>query len=552
MTRTGSRRGSNALRSSSAGDQDHWLAWRQEAEQLGAPAAGETELEAMLAVLGRLLPTEGLAVTSHEDAPHVLPAWGNLPAAWRGDVSGGPAERAPEGDWLARPLSSEGTAYGSLWITRGAWEQDPERVQYLDATADLMGAALRNRAILQQERDQRALAESLQRLSARLATSLEMEEVLSIVLDELARLVPYDSATVMLLEDGALRLHAQRGFDWGAGHGVLNTVAFDPQTTPGTLEVLTSDRPIILADVRTVPGWIWLPGSSHIRGWMGVPLRVQGRPIGMFSVDNAQPDFFTPRHVALTAALAPQAAIAIERARLFQELRAAETQLRGLSARVMEAQELERQRIGRELHDHAGQALLALRAELQILARQLPDDAGAAQAQIAKIDEVVRATARDLRLLSHELHAHLLEEFGLSPALQQQAQDFAARFGINVDFSIQGNGSRRHPRIVELAGLRIAQEALTNIARHAQAQRAWVRLIDLPDRLQVIVQDDGVGFDLEACSQAGCYGLIGMRERATAANGSLYIWTHADEGTQIVAEFPLTGGTHEGAYEKRE
>ena len=391
---------------------------------------------------------------------------------------------------------------------------------------------------LQHERDQRALAETLQHLSAALTLSLELEDVLCHVLDELARLVPYDSATVMLLEDGVLRQHAQRGFDWKASDGVLNRVAFVPGQTPGTEEVIASDRPIIFADVRTVPGWIWLPGSSHIRGWMGVPLRVQGRVIGMFSIDKAEPDFFNERHVALAAALAPHAAIAIERARLIQDLRAAEVQLRGLSARVIEAQEAERQRIGQELHDHAGQALLALRAELQILAGQIPPEAENAQAQITKIDNILRTTARDLRLLSHELHSHVLDEFGLASALQQQVRDFSTRFGIGAEFSAQGEGARRWPRIVEVSALRIAQEALTNVARHAGARSVSVRLVDLPDRLQLVVQDDGRGFDYDSGCQEGCFGLIGMRERAMAANGMLHITSRPDRGTQIACEFP--------------
>ena len=259
----------------------------------------------------------------------------------------------------------------------------------------------------------------------------------------------------MLLEDGVLRLHAQRGFDWDASGGVLNRVAFVPSETPGTEEVFLSDRPIIFPDVREVPGWIWLPGSAHIRGWMGVPLRVQGRVIGMFSIDKAEPNFFNERHVSLAAALAPHAAIAIERARLIQDLRAAEVQLRGLSARVIEAQELERQRIGRELHDQAGQALLALRAELQILAGQVSVEASQAHAQIGKIDGILRDTARDLRLLSHELHSQLLDEFGLASALQQQVRDFSTRFGMTATFSvsgenpISGENARRWPPIVE-------------------------------------------------------------------------------------------------------
>jgi len=388
-----------------------------------------------------------------------------------------------------------------------------------------------------QHRDQVAVAETLQQLSVALTMSLELEDVLRSVLDELARLVPYDSAAVMLLEDGVLRLHAQRGFDWDENDDALTRIAFLPGETPGTDEVFSSDRPIIFADVRQVPGWIWLPGSGHIRSWMGVPLRVQGRVIGMFSIDKIEPGFFNERLVALAGALAPHAAIAIERARLIQELRAAQVQLRGLSARVIEAQELERQRIGHELHDQAGQALLALRAELQILAAQLPEEASACRDQIAKIDGIVRTTARDLRLLSHELHSHVLDEFGLASALRQHVRDFATRFGVTANFDVTGEPTRRWPPIVELSALRITQEALTNVARHANADLVTVRLAVWPDRLVLAIEDNGRGFDYDSGCQDGCFGLIGMRERAMAAHGNLQIRSRPNHGTQIVCEF---------------
>jgi signal transduction histidine kinase len=347
----------------------------------------------------------------------------------------------------------------------------------------------------------------------------------------------------MLLEEGVLHLHAERGFTrLGAkpGHDV---VTFIPEETAFATEVLAGDHPILVADAKTVPGWIWVPGSSHIRSWMGVPLRVHDQAIGMFSIDKSQPDFFTPRHAALAAAVAPHAAIAIENARLFRDLRSAESQLRSLTLHVIDVQESERQSIARELHDHAGQALLALRAELQILARQIPAESTAARGQLAKMDEVLRETARDLRLLSHELRSHLLDELGLASALQQQARDFTDRFSIKVDLVVQGDASRRRPRAIELAAFRLVQEALNNVARHAQAKTVRIRLSDLPGKLQLVVEDDGQGFDVDTILRQGTVGLIGMRERVAAVDGTLHLRSRREQGTQITAEFPDAGAT---------
>lgn len=507
-----------------------WSALSKLAETLGAPP-DELQLEMALAAIGRVLKTRGLAVTVTDGAEtRVLARWGRVPRLWHFD-------RAPSG-WRYWPLKIRRMEYGRLWIKGGQWEANPETPGLLQAAATLLATALHGQAVLSQERDQRALAETLQHVSEALASTLDVEEVLARILDEMARLIPYDSATVMLLEDGVLHLHAERGFDRPAGADKPALVAFIPEQTPLVMEVLSGSQPVIVPDVKTVPGWIWVPGSAHIRAWMGVPLRVHDRATGMFSIDKAQPGSLTPRHAALAAAVAPQAAIAIENARLFRDLKAAEGQLRGLSARIIEVQEAERQRIGRELHDHAGQALLALRAELQILARQLPAPAESAEAQLAKVDEIVRETGRDLRLLAHDLRSHLLEELGLSSALQQHVRDFTERFGVRAELVAQDDALRRRPRAVELAAFRIAQEALTNVARHAAARTVRVSLVELPGRLQLIVEDDGRGFDPEACGAQGCYGIIGMRERAAAVEGTLLLWSRPGHGTRLAAEFP--------------
>lgn len=443
--------------------------------------------------------------------------------------------------WRCFPLAEQHVEYGCLWITAGSWEADPALGKQLEPARYLLTSTLRSYHALQSERDQRALAETLQHVSEVLTSTLDIEQVLARILDELARLVPYDSATVMLLEEGVLHLHAERGFKRVGAKPGHDVVTFIPDETAFATEVLAGDHPILVADAKSVPGWIWVPGSSHIRSWMGVPLRVHDQAIGMFSIDKSQPDYFTPRHAELAAAVAPHAAIAIENARLFRDLRSAESQLRTLTLHVIDVQESERQSIARELHDHAGQALLALRAELQILERQIPPESTAAHGQLGKMDEILRETARDLRLLSHELRSHLLDELGLASALQQQARDFTERFAVKVELVVQGDAARRRPRAVELAAFRLVQEALTNVARHAQAKTVWIRLSDLPGKLQLVVEDDGEGFDVDTILRQGTVGLIGMRERVAAVNGTLHLRSRRDEGTQITAEFPEAG-----------
>lgn len=518
------------------GHRRQWRALGELAERLAAAQRDELDVAGILAILGRALGATGIALASPGAAgARPLAHWGRVPRAWSAD---GGLSLGDETRWQSWPLTARDGEYGQLWVRRGRWEAASESHGLLAAACQLLAAALRAQSILRQEHHQRVLAETLQHVSQALTSTLDIEEVLARILDELARLVPYDSANVMLLEDGVLRLHAQRGYDLLWGPGSLNGVTFTPEQTPLTTDVLYGERPVILADAQALPGWIWVAGGRHIRSWMGVPLRAHDRVIGMFSIDKAQPGFFTPQHTALAAALAPHAAVAIENARLFRQVKAAEAQLRGLSARVIDAQEAERQRIGRELHDHAGQALLALRAELQVLAGQIPPEAATAHTQLSKIDKIVRAAGHELRLLSHDLRSHLLDELGLGPALEQHVREFGERFSIEASLIVEGVPMGRRARAVELAAFRIAQEALTNVARHAQAAQVVVRLAHLDGGLRLAVEDDGVGFEPEACGEARCFGLLGMRERAAALHGTLTVWSKPGQGSRVVAEFP--------------
>lgn len=486
------------------------------------------QLEAGLAILGRYLKSGGLVIAA--PSGQALAAWGRVPPT-------AAVQPMPPSNWQGYPLSAQDQPIGCLWVRRGEWLKDPARLEFLQAAVPLLANVVQAQLVLEQERDKRALAETLQHVSEALTATLDLDTVLARILDELARLVPYDSALVMLIQDGHLHLHAQRGYKRLARLKPIEETIFVPEETARVSDVLSGTQPLILPDIRRVPDWVWIPYSSNIRSWMGVPLRVHDRALGLFSIDKAEPNFFTARHAALAAAVAPQAAIAIENARLFQQLRAAEGQLRQLSAHVIEAQEAERQRIGRELHDDAGQAIVAMRAELEILGRQLPADAPEAQAQLRKVDSILRATARDLRLLSHELRSHLLDELGLTSALQQQVRDVTERFGLRAEF-FAGDTTRRYPRVVELAAFRIAQEALTNVARHARAGTVRLELIDHAGHLRLTVQDDGAGLGA-ARPNRNTLGIVGMRERALAANGTFHIVSHPGKGTRIVAEFPI-------------
>jgi len=427
-----------------------------------------------------------------------------------------------------------------FWRGQGKKHDMSTRAQ-VDVVTALLSIALSNLEQEQSGRAERRLSRSLRRISSEvLLSTLDMEDVLSLILDQLADLVACDSANVMLLEDGLLQMHAARGYDAYAGPIDLSTIVFDPQSTPLIQETLTGNQAVILDDTQKLEGWIWVPCGRHIRSWMGVPLRVKDQVIGLFSLDKTTPGYFTREHGELVLALAPHAALALDNARMFAEIRAAKEQLQGFSAKMLSALEQERSCIARELHDHAGQALLALRAELQVLRHYLPPGADQALSQIEHLDRIVLETSRDLRQLAHDLRPPLLSELGLIPALEQYVEDFASRQKIGVVFEVHDLAPElRLPEEIELVCYRVVQEALTNLARHAQASQVNIRLKLSSGWLQLNVVDNGIGFNPQNQTRISGFGLVGMRERVAAVGGEFKIWSRPGQGTRLSIRIPL-------------
>jgi signal transduction histidine kinase len=212
---------------------------------------------------------------------------------------------------------------------------------------------------------------------------------------------------------------------------------------------------------------------------------------------------------------------------------------------TLELQEAERRRIARELHDEIGQALAALKMNLQTIQRSGPSGVESALGDSIRIVEHAICELRDL---SHELRPAALDDLGLVPALRWQLDRQAKRSAIAAQLDTDGI-RRRFPAEIESACFRVAQEALANVARHAGARRVWLELAEEKGTLRLVVRDDGIGFEVDtALRRAGageCFGLIGMRERLDLAGGTLEVESGAGIGTTIRACFPVPLETDE-------
>lgn len=275
---------------------------------------------------------------------------------------------------------------------------------------------------------------------------------------------------------------------------------------------------------------------AHVLSWFGVPLRAGGELIGLYAVEKTVAGFFTGDHVRHAEALAAQAAVALQNARMFDAVRQGHARLQALSQRLVTIQETERRHIARELHDEIGQALTGLRLTLELMGRLPPDDQ---VVRMAEAHTAVQELIARVRSLSLDLRPTMLDDLGLLPALLWHIRRYIEQTGIAVDCQHRGL-EQRLPTAVETVAYRVVQEALTNVARHAGVTTVDVRLLATPTHLSLRIADAGRGFDPAAALQSPrSSGLLGMQERVVLLGGSFSITATPGAGTQILADLPL-------------
>jgi signal transduction histidine kinase len=234
-------------------------------------------------------------------------------------------------------------------------------------------------------------------------------------------------------------------------------------------------------------------------------------------------------------------AVALQNAQLFQQAEISRERAQMLAQMLVEAQETERRRVAYELHDEVGQALTAIKINLQI-SRRNP----ASQHILPQIEDsisIVEQALQQVRNLSFDLRPSMLDDLGLAAALSSYTERLTQRIGLTPRISTRLIETRVAPYI-ETTCFRIAQEALTNILRHAQAQQVCVELEQFQEELVLTISDDGKGFDvntvLERATHGKSLGLLGMQERTLIAGGKLEFESSPNNGARIIARFPLT------------
>jgi signal transduction histidine kinase len=249
---------------------------------------------------------------------------------------------------------------------------------------------------------------------------------------------------------------------------------------------------------------------------------------------------YTRADQVLVQDLADRAALTIQNARLFEQVQRAHEQLQVLSRQVLQAQEVERRSIARELHDQIGQVLTAVSTNLQTI--QLSSDAATLAERLKESIDLVDGALRQIRDLSLDLRPSMLDDFGLVPTLEWFVDRQAQRSGFRAEWVVESL-ELRLPANLEITVFRVVQIALTNVARHAQANHVHVELRLFEAELELVIRDDGIGFDvgaaLERASHGATLGLLSMQEHVRLVGGALEMTSTPGQGTEIRVRFPV-------------
>ncbi len=336
-------------------------------------------------------------------------------------------------------------------------------------------------------------------------------------------------------------------------HGMIHL--WDDETETLKLAVHQRMPDSVLEDMQTIPcgeglvGWVVEHGESLVltditsdsrirlssiiekangRGYAGVPMHVKNRTIGVLSVIGAQERHFNDEEVRLLNSIADQVGVAVENARLYEQAE---------RLAIME----ERQRLARELHDSVTQSLYSVNLMSETARRTAESgDLDRTRYLIDRVGEMARQALKEMRLLVYELRPAALAQEGLAGALQQRLDTVEARAGVKTQLRIDGDPLRIPPQ-VEAHLYRIAQEALNNALKHAQASSMLVYIEVKSNDVELTVEDNGSGFDQVDVRDQGGIGLKSMQERAQQLAGSFHLQTRPGQGTTICVCLPLGG-----------
>ncbi len=382
---------------------------------------------------------------------------------------------------------------------------------------------------------------TLNAISTMLSHSLDLKQVLRNALDMVTEVMEAEVALIFSLDKEAQELRVL------AYDGVSDKFARDvDQLKLGegfNGRVAQTGEPLIVEDASHDSRLTrQVVKQEKIEAVLTVPIRARGLVVGTVCVANRRPRQFLTEEVDLLTAIGSQIGITIENTKFYQEQQRMQENLRFYVQQITRAQEEERKRIARELHDDTTQALVALSHQIEDFAstsQQLSaEDIGLLKSWRGHLGDALQR----LRYFSRDLRPSIVDDLGLVPALEWLTDDLEKQSGIKVNLRVVGTQQRLSAE-VELLLFRIIQEAISNARRHAEASEIEVSIEFDEGKIVATVRDNGKGFELPRTlgelSRKGKLGLIGAEERARLLGGSLTVQSEPGKGTTVVVEVPV-------------
>jgi signal transduction histidine kinase len=403
------------------------------------------------------------------------------------------------------------------------------------AVGNPIGIAIQNSRLHEDVARQLSVQRELNRVAEQITSELDPDHVLLTVLEIAESVTGAEAGLIALFDPQSELMH------YPYLHNLPEHLAgvAVPVVTGLAAEVMTTKRPILIENYPSYPRAISEFVEAGVVSIMGVPVLSGEEVFGALAVVGlSDAKWYTSSSTAILEGIGRQAGIAIQNAQLY-------ARMRFYAREIVRAQEGERKRIARELHDDTVQLLVALMRRLEVLRTLQPSLAEAAVAHLEAIQVLLDTTLAGVRRFVQDLRPPTLDHLGLVATLEGLVADHTRVEGFSVELEVAGEARRLAPEL-ELALFRIAQEALSNVRRHASASKVTIRLAFQAECVHMTVQDDGVGFNAPArvdeMVARGRLGLIGMYERARNLGGSLTIQSDVGRGTSVIVEVPTRRG----------
>jgi PAS domain S-box-containing protein len=454
--------------------------------------------------------------------------------------------RAVKGsDWirsaLFAPLVAENEVIGIINFNSDKHGTFKEETTHLSrAFATSAAVAIRNARFYTAEQQARQIAETLSAASAALTQNLEFEAVLNVLLDYLQTAVPFDAAFVILPEEEAqYSVRTIRDSD---------NLRISRETVEKLIKTnmeasiqaqIDEKRLVFVPDFRHNTHWQLPEGFEHLRSLLSLPLEATEKVIGLVVLVKTKVDSITEYNINLAQAIVRQAAVAMQNAWLFEQVRAGREHLQMLSKRLIDVQENERREIARELHDETSQSLTSMKLGLLLIEKDAEHPKRVAT-HVSRLRQTTDEVMESLHRLAMNLRPASLDHLGLIETLKNLIVSLGEQAGLDAKFRTLGiNGELHLSETVETALYRIVQEALTNVIRHADASRVDVILEYRNKNLKIVIEDDGKGISTKELSTGDHLGLLGMQERTSQLGGQMQIDSTKGVGTTLVVEVPV-------------